>query len=192
MNWPFKVDLKKKTQKSTNSLGTAVGSPKDVERQRAVEGGVLAGPEARNGDQDGRPRFRSEAVRGASAAWRRGRRQLFGNLHWAYSLPDRAAGAGSCVSTALRRGGGGLSFFFQEDAGAVGLGAVSFGKFRLWEGLFLPRKQKSTYSRSKRVVECSWGDLTSLFTRSHAPKHVFLSSRGSAPTPPLISLALNL
>lgn len=192
MNWPFKVDLKKKPKNLQIHWALPWAAPKTWSANEPWRGGVLAGPEARNGDQDGRPRFRSEAVRGASAAWRRGRRQLFGNLHWAYSLPDRAAGAGSCVSTALRRGGGGLSFFFQEDAGAVGLGAVSFGKFRLWEGLFLPRKQKSTYSRSKRVVECSWGDLTSLFTRSHAPKHVFLSSRGSAPTPPLISLALNL
>lgn len=45
--------------------GTSVGSPKDPARQR---GGGLAGPEAQNGDQDGGPRFPSEAVRGSSAA----------------------------------------------------------------------------------------------------------------------------
>lgn len=63
---------------------------------------------------------------------------------------------------------GELSCFFWEDAEAVGLGAVS-GKFGLWEVLFLPRNQKSTYARSRHVIECSWGDLTSLFTLSHAP-----------------------
>ena len=56
----------------------------------------------------------------------------------------------------------------------------------------LPSMGSQSRTRLKRLSSSSSSsDLTSQFTRSHAPKHAFLLPRRSARTHPLISLALN-
>ena len=66
---------------------------------------------------------------------------------------------------------GELSCFFLE--GRRGSGPRSRGKFGLWDVLFLPRNQKSTYARCRRV-ECRWGDL---WRRQWQPTPVLLAGK---------------